>query len=111
MWRMLWLGAMTAALAAVLIGTIPVIALPRDGQIVVQTIRSLAAVSIDDLSLAQPTSQSLIADAAHVATTVTITPFTAGTGLVFALQSSFALQNLLLTGGMQNPSRTGGTTK
>src|SRR4029079_6692200 len=74
------------------------IALPRAGTIVVQTIRSIAALSIDDLGLAQPTSQALINDAAHVATTVTVGTFTAATNLVFSLHSSFTGQTYLSTG-------------
>jgi hypothetical protein len=73
------------------------IALPTAGTIVVQTIRSVAAQSVDDLALTQPTSQALINDAAHVATTVTIGPFPAGTQLVFSLHSSFTNQTYLST--------------
>ena len=72
--------------------------LPRDGTIVVETHRSLTALSIDDLSLSQPVSQFLIADAAHVSTTVTVGTFTAGTQLVFSLHSSFTGQDYLSTG-------------
>jgi len=74
------------------------IVLPRDGTIVVQTFRSLAALAIDDLGLAQPVVQPLVADAAHVATTVTIGPYTAGTALVFSLYSSFTGETYLSTG-------------
>ncbi|MEW5991347.1 MAG: DUF6531 domain-containing protein [Chloroflexota bacterium] len=81
--------------------------LPRDGTIVVQTIRSIAAVSIDDLSLAQPTGQLLVADAAHVATSVLIGPYTSGTNLVFSLHSSFTGQDYPSTGSNANVSQDG----
>jgi RHS repeat-associated protein len=82
--------------AGILSGTL--ISLPHDGTIRVQSIRSLAAVSIDDLTLAQPVVQGLIADAAHVATTVTVGTFTTGTNLVFSLHSSFTSQDYPSTG-------------
>jgi hypothetical protein len=74
------------------------IILPHSGTIVVQTIRSISALSIDDLSLVQPAIQFLIADAAHVATTVTLGPYGSGTNLVFKIHSSFTGQDYLSTG-------------
>jgi RHS repeat-associated protein len=72
--------------------------LPQNGTILVQTHRTLTAASINDLSLSQPSSQFLVADASHVSTTVVVGTFTAGTNLVFSLHSSFTNQNYLSTG-------------
>ena len=73
------------------------ITLPHDGQIVIQTIRNLAPISTDDLSLSQPVSQFLVGDAAHVAATVSLGSFTAGTTLVFSVHSSITGQTYLST--------------
>ncbi|MBI2777369.1 MAG: RHS repeat protein [Chloroflexi bacterium] len=63
----------------------------------IQTIRNLAPISTDDLSLSQPASQFLVGDAARVAATVSLGSMTAGTSLVFSLHSSITGQTYLST--------------
>lgn len=74
------------------------ITLPRDGTVIVQVTPNVTSASINDLGLAQPTQQLLVADASHVSAVVTVGTFTAGTQLVFSLASSYAGRTLLSTG-------------
>ena len=83
------------------------IVLPQNGTVLVQVHRTFTAGSINDLSLAQPTSQFLVADASHVSTTVVVGTFTAGTSLVFKLHSSFTGQDYLSTGDHANVTQDG----